>query len=83
MTDRYEMTHPSADACQHAGVGKACRQCRETFESMSHVNLYHHPEVQNLMYEAVEHFRRSIQNDPDSLDDMPNPYKLTTKTNYR
>ena len=29
MTDHYEMPHPNADACQHAGLGKACRPCRE------------------------------------------------------
>lgn len=28
MYDFEEMTHPLADYCQHAGVGKACRACR-------------------------------------------------------
>ena len=31
MTDRYEMPHPRADECRHAGVGKACRPCRDRF----------------------------------------------------
>ena len=29
MTDHYEMPHPRADECTHAGVGKACRPCRD------------------------------------------------------
>ena len=32
MTDHYEMPHRRADECPHAGVGKACRPCRERFE---------------------------------------------------
>lgn len=28
-TERYEMPHPLADQCAHAGVGKACKPCRE------------------------------------------------------
>lgn len=26
--DHYEMPHANADNCEHAGVGKACRPCR-------------------------------------------------------
>lgn len=33
MTDHYEMPHARADECPHAGVGKACRPCRDRFES--------------------------------------------------
>ena len=32
MTDYYEMPHRKADECPHAGVGKACRPCRDRFE---------------------------------------------------
>ena len=32
MTDHYEMPHARADECPHAGVGKACRPCRDRFE---------------------------------------------------
>ncbi len=32
MTDHYEMPHARADECPHAGVGKACRPCRELFK---------------------------------------------------
>lgn len=31
MIDHYEMPHPMADHCPHAGVGKACRPCRQKF----------------------------------------------------
>ena len=30
-----EMSHPLADYCDHAGVGKACRECRRRFDAAS------------------------------------------------
>lgn len=30
--DHYEMPHARADECPHAGMGKACRPCRDRFE---------------------------------------------------
>ena len=39
MIDHYEMPHPDADACDHAGVGKACRPCREVLDNLHRINL--------------------------------------------
>lgn len=39
MTERYEATHPLADYCQHAGVGKACRPCRTLAERAATASL--------------------------------------------
>ena len=39
MPDHYEMPHPDADACVHAGVGKACLPCREVLDNLHRINL--------------------------------------------
>ena len=52
MSDHYEMPHPDADACQHAGLGKACRPCREVLDNLHRINLYHVKEVKELMAEG-------------------------------
>lgn len=35
MRDFYEMPHPLADFCEHAGVRKACRPCRKRFDQVA------------------------------------------------
>ena len=50
MSDHYEMPHPDADACQHAGLGKACRPCREVLDNLHRINLYHVKEVKAVSY---------------------------------
>lgn len=35
MRDFYEMYHPLADFCEHAGVRKACRPCRQRFDKVA------------------------------------------------
>ena len=52
MTDHYEMPHPDADACAHAGVGKACRPCREVLDNLHRINLRDTPAGRALMAEA-------------------------------
>ena len=54
MTDHYEMPHPDADACAHAGVGKACRPCREVLDNLHRIDLRNTPAGKQLMAEALE-----------------------------
>ena len=54
MTDHYEMPHPDADACAHAGVGKACRPCREVLDNLHRINLRDTPVGRALMAEGWE-----------------------------
>lgn len=51
-TDHYEMPHPDADACDHAGVGKACRPCLEVLYNLHLINLCHTTDGKQLMAEA-------------------------------
>ena len=52
MTDHYEMPHPDADACAHAGVGKACRPCREVLDNLHRINLRDTVDGRTLMAEG-------------------------------
>ena len=52
MTDHYEMPHPDADACAHAGVGKACRPCREVLDNLHRISLRDTPAGRELMAEG-------------------------------
>ena len=52
MTDCCEMPHPDADACAHAGVGKACLPCREVLDNLHRINLRDTPAVRSLMAEG-------------------------------
>lgn len=75
MTDHYEMPHPDADACAHAGVGKACRLCREVLDNLRRINLRHTTAGRQLMAEGWDEgsamgsaFRRSTA---DTFPDNP------------
>ena len=52
MTDHYEMPHPDADACAHAGVGKACRPCREVLDNLHRISLRDTGDGRELMVEG-------------------------------
>ena len=52
MTDHYEMPHPDADACSHAGVGKACRPCREVLDNLHRINFRHTTAGRTLLAEG-------------------------------
>lgn len=52
MTDHYEMPHPDADACAHAGVGKACRPCREVLDNLHRISLRDTGDGRALMAEG-------------------------------
>lgn len=85
MTDHYETPHPDADACQHAGVGKACRPCREVLDNLHRINIYHVKKVRELRAEAWDRcsddfFFLNGGKDPDFTAGylkMRNPYRNT------
>ena len=78
MTDHYEMPHPDADACAHAGVGKACRPCREVLDNLHRISLRHTTAGRELMVEgwkeATVWVRYRDGTWPQDMEDA-NPYR--------
>ena len=82
MTDHYEMPHPDADACAHAGVGKACRPCREVLDNLHRISLRDTPAGKQLLAEGWEAACRKVirmawadSSDAEYLADEGNPYR--------
>ena len=80
MTDHYEMPHPDADACAHAGVGKACRPCREVLDNLHRISLRDTTAGRALMAEAWDQGAEAGERDyATALDPdhecIPNPYR--------
>ena len=80
MPDHYEMPHPDADACAHAGVGKACRPCREVLDNLHRISLRDTPAGRALMAEGWEeavlrYARGSAETRRVLASVLPNPYR--------
>ena len=85
MTDHYEMPHPDADACAHAGVGKACRPCREVLDNLHRISLRDTGDGRALMAEgwkeATVWVRYRDGTWPQDMEDA-NPYREETRDDH-
>ena len=85
MTDHYEMSHPDADACAHAGVGKACRPCREVLDNLHRISLRDTGDGRELMVEgwkeATVWVRYRDGTWPQDMEDA-NPYREETRDDH-
>ena len=85
MTDHYEMSHPDADACSHAGVGKACRPCREVLDNLHRISLRDTGDGRELMVEgwkeATVWVRYRDGTWPQDMEDA-NPYREETRDDH-
>jgi hypothetical protein len=85
MTDHYEMPHPDADACAHAGVGKACRPCREVLDNLHRISLRDTGDGRELMVEgwkeATVWVRYRDGTWPQDMEDA-NPYREETRDDH-
>ena len=77
MIDHYEMPHPDADACPHAGVGKACRPCREVLDNLHRINLRGTPAGKQLLAEGWDRGWDSGHGDTVAHDDGVSPFSVS------